>query len=114
MAERVQRRRTRGWRMPENTTVVSRPSRWGNPYALGDPGIPDRAAAVATFKRLLELRQRDPALPSAELFPGQGIPEYPSTDEIRLELRGRNLACWCPAGEPCHVDVLLAIANEAA
>ncbi|WP_269062108.1 DUF4326 domain-containing protein [Salipiger marinus] len=27
------------------------------------------------------------------------------------ELRGRDLACWCPDG-PCHADVLLKIANE--
>jgi hypothetical protein len=98
--------------MPENTIVISRPSRWGNPYAVGDPGVPDRASAVATFKRLLELRLQDPGLPSSELFPGQGIPEYPSIDEIRLELWGKNLACWCPADEPCHADVLLALANE--
>jgi hypothetical protein len=23
-----------------------------------------------------------------------------------------DLACWCPVGEPCHADVLLALANE--
>jgi hypothetical protein len=27
------------------------------------------------------------------------------------ELRGCNLACWCPIGEPCHADVLLELAN---
>jgi hypothetical protein len=112
MPERIQRKRTKGWRMPENAVYVGRPTRWGNPYAVGDPGIPDRAAAVATFKRLLELRQRDPALPSAELFSGQGIPEYPSADEIRLKLWGRNLACWCPLDQPCHADVLLKLASE--
>lgn len=26
-------------------------------------------------------------------------------------LRGKNLACWCPLGSPCHADVLLEIAN---
>jgi len=28
------------------------------------------------------------------------------------ELRGKNLACWCKIGEPCHADILLKIANE--
>jgi hypothetical protein len=37
---------------------------------------------------------------------------YPTDDEIRQELRGKNLACWCPEGSPCHADVLLEIANE--
>ncbi len=27
-------------------------------------------------------------------------------------LRGKNLACWCEAGEPCHADVLIEIANR--
>lgn len=26
-------------------------------------------------------------------------------------VRGKNLACWCKADDPCHADVLLAIAN---
>ena len=37
---------------------------------------------------------------------------YPSDAEIKRELRGKNLACWCPDGGPCHADVLLEIANE--
>ena len=28
------------------------------------------------------------------------------------ELRGKNLACWCPLGSPCHADVLLELANK--
>ena len=27
------------------------------------------------------------------------------------ELRGRDLACWCPLDRPCHGDVLLELAN---
>ncbi len=34
MSERVQLRRARGWRKPEHTIIVSRPSRWGNPYPV--------------------------------------------------------------------------------
>jgi len=32
-------------------------------------------------------------------------------DKIRSELKGKNLACWCPLGSPCHADVLLKLAN---
>ena len=28
------------------------------------------------------------------------------------ELRGKDLACWCPLDQPCHADVLLEIANR--
>jgi hypothetical protein len=27
------------------------------------------------------------------------------------ELAGKDLACWCPLDQPCHADVLLALAN---
>jgi hypothetical protein len=35
------------------------------------------------------------------------------TDERFAEqLRGKDLACWCPLDQPCHADVLLEIANS--
>jgi hypothetical protein len=34
-------------------------------------------------------------------------------EQMRTELRGHDLACWCPPdGQPCHVDVLLKVANS--
>lgn len=30
----------------------------------------------------------------------------------RRDLAGSDLACWCPPGQPCHVDGLLAVANR--
>lgn len=36
---------------------------------------------------------------------------YPTDAQIRAELAGRDLACWCPLDQPCHADVLLEIAN---
>jgi len=35
MPERIQRRRTRGWHIPAGAVNVCRPTRWGNPYAVG-------------------------------------------------------------------------------
>ena len=35
------------------------------------------------------------------------------TSALLDELRGKNLACWCKAGTPCHADVLLKLANQA-
>lgn len=37
--------------------------------------------------------------------------KVPGVDEIRAELAGRDLACWCPLDKPCHADVLLELAN---
>lgn len=86
---RVQRKRSRGWKMPANTVYVGRPSRWANPYRVGTCLIPDAQAAVAAFIANLPIGRM------------RGIEE----------LRGKNLACWCPIGQPCHADVLLALAN---
>jgi hypothetical protein len=30
-----------------------------------------------------------------------------------VQLRGKNLACYCRIGQPCHADVLLELANRA-
>lgn len=98
---RVQLSRRKGWRKPSNTIVVSRPSKWGNPFRVGDPDVngmpmsPERA--VERYRLLL-------------LGNGLILGAVPRS-LIRRELRGKNLACWCPPG-PCHADVLIAIAND--
>ena len=60
---------------------------------------------------------------SVAIGPRIDVGPAPTLREIRAELRGRNLACWCKApvydtegtivrpGDPCHADVLLEIAN---
>jgi hypothetical protein len=89
---RVRLSRKRGWRKPTDTVVVSRPSRWGNPFATRDAG--DRARVVALYRDFIQ-RPENAALREA----------------ARRELRGKNLACWCPLDGPCHADVLLEVAN---
>ena len=98
---RVQLRRTKGWRMPPDTVKVDRSTKWGNPFRLDRDG--DRAECVRLFQRLLNA--------DAPLL------GYPASEQVALlhciheqadQLRGRNLACWCPLDGPCHADVLLA------
>jgi hypothetical protein len=101
MPERIQLRRTKGWRIPPNTVVVSRPSRWGNPYQVGTDGVPDRETAVRLFRALLR-RQFNELSNRYFVF---------VDERLRADLRGKNLACWCQIGSPCHADVLLEIAN---
>jgi hypothetical protein len=72
--------------------TVARPSRWGNPFVIGRDG--NQAECVAQYRRWVKLpRQR--AL----------------RDAARAALVGKNLACWCAAGTPCHADILLALVN---
>ena len=36
---RVQRKRVKGYRHPENTKFVGRPTKWGNPYTVAWEGV---------------------------------------------------------------------------
>lgn len=112
---RVQLRRTKGWRMPDNTVKVDRSTKWGNPWTV--PGdYEDPREAVERFRRavigpVLDGKQREP-----DARPGSYIRAI--IDFAPTELRGKNLACWCPIinshGDysPCHADVLLSLAND--
>lgn len=96
MPVRIQRKRTKGWRMPENAVIVSRPTKFGNPYSATSESRLDaysRASAVEFYKVYLE---RNPHLVEA----------------ARTELRGKDLACFCPLNQPCHADILLELANQ--
>ena len=86
--QRIQRKRTKGWTMPDNTLYVGRPSKWGNPFTVAEYG---QGGAVVKFRDYIN-----------HSF------EY---DDIK-QLRGKNLACWCRLDEPCHADVLLELANK--
>ena len=87
--KRIQRKRTKGWRMPPNTIYVGRPSKWGNPF--------DGVGAVAAY--LFYLRDDTPSLVKV------------TKQDVRAELRGKDLCCWCSLDADCHADVLLEIAN---
>jgi hypothetical protein len=113
MPERIQRQRTKGWKMPPNTVYVGRPGWLGNPFPVDVYG---RSGAVDRFRRLmglnggmstLEMSQsstchaRDVSLVTVKNWIKDQLPS----------LKGKNLACWCKPGEPCHADVLLELAN---
>jgi hypothetical protein len=99
---RIQLKRTKGWKMPPNTVKVDRTTKWGNPFVPGQPGgaytakVKDRRHAWQLYR---SVAFQNEALVAA----------------ARAELRGRNLACWCPQEDPyedvCHAAVLLEIAN---
>jgi len=99
--KRIQRKRTKGWKMPPNTVYVGRPTQWGNPYRVAKT-----APQVGEFETASEAVAAYGAYIRANLAC--------STERFRLpitKLRGKNLACFCPLDQPCHADVLLQIAN---
>jgi hypothetical protein len=165
MPERIQRKRTPGYRMPPGAVYVGRPTKWGNPFGYRThtglarvPGVCDPAAEweyegrisadgarhdyhhpdgritvcnvrymtraeVVLMFRLALLGEDTPAMRSA--FPsgrgkwlgrwvGEGKDmhrEYTTVEDVRRELAGKDLACWCPLDQPCHADVYLEVAN---
>ena len=97
--KRIQLSRKKGWRMPPNTVKVTRPGTWGNPFVEGKTyetivgkHLPIISAehAVSLYRYAIAWQRRS---------------------EIKKKLHGKNLACWCPLGAPCHAEVLLEIAN---
>ncbi|ACV09796.1 DUF4326 domain-containing protein [Jonesia denitrificans] len=118
--QRVQRRRTKGWRMPDNTIYVGRGSKWGNPYTLEimqkkidelaglfetESSISAREMAVEAFRCDMKYGPE-----SAWWWYGPHMKILTALKHLH-DLRGKNLACWCPLDQPCHADVLLELAN---
>jgi len=46
MPSRIQRKRTKGWRMPEGAVYVGRPTYWGSPFLLGTRAALARTPAI--------------------------------------------------------------------
>lgn len=96
---RFQQRRVKGWRKPNGSKCVTRPSRWAN--SAFDWQELGRAEAVARYRATL-LGDQD----QARRVLGHNIAD------VRTHLRGRPLGCYCPLGEPCHADTLIEVANS--
>ena len=108
---RVQLRRTKGWRMPENTVKVARPTKWGNPYRIiNEEGFP---LIEGPDGRCMNTRGEDATnwhnchRHAVALFRERCVDTLPNLEP----LRGKNLACFCQLDEECHADVLLELAN---
>lgn len=139
--KRIQLRRTKGWRMPEGAMSVARPTRWGNPYVVGDPvemsyqGFCDGSVGFYTpGSRDLLFQTSEEVTVTAELavrFYRENLTsaltpfvldgKEPEADRERrldlvgalLGLAGRDLGCFCAvSAQWCHADILLNWANN--
>lgn len=112
MPERITLSRTKGWRMPANTRVVTRATTFGNPFTISDArdaGYKGSDAELAlmvvrAFDKWLRGSEQDWMGPESDAARAAILDRLP-------ELRGKNLACSCKQGQSCHADVLLEIAN---
>ncbi len=83
--------------IPSGAVYVGRPSKWGNPFKIGQEYncvILTRETAIRTYEDWL-------------LYSDEGV----KLQKMIGELKGKDLVCWC-APLPCHADVLLGFANE--
>ncbi len=132
--ERIQRKRTAGWRIPEGAVYVGRPTKWGNPFEvestrrtlLVHDGLHTHWETQRNDDAHALAHQRTVDLYRSWLENGTitGLTDRPrSTLPARLArirgqiigdvktLAGRDLVCWCAPQTPCHADVLLELAN---
>lgn len=103
---RIQRRRSKGWRMPPNTVCVTRGTEYGNPFKVGVHGT-----AEECVQRYIEM-----VMPYTHHGERNGLDDFLLSvafiETVQAALSGKNLACWCREGAPCHADFLLKIAND--
>ena len=135
MPIRVQRKRTKGYRLPPNTISVCRPGRFGNPFQLTDvyelaeqqgakAGIfnPEQIHQLAqqlVVDRFAQLLADPYALPSDGSSVGEAIRQrFVWMRGNLILLKGKNLACFCSLlakegkPNPCHADTLLLYSND--
>jgi len=104
--QRIQRKRTKGYDMQAESVAlnglpavsVCRPGVWGNPHKVGYCemcGITHTAKEAELWFDMDLRNMGDWALVA-----------------VKSDLRGKNLACFCKIGDPCHGDVLLKLANQ--
>lgn len=132
MSERIQLRRTKGWRKPEGCILVARRSRWGNPFIVHGASVIGRPWSVVRERDLQRPVQfvgdevgyvtcshvAEAIAHSVDLFRAYcKVTQRDTSDAYEkwlAPLRGHDLGCWCPLDQLCHADVLLEIANAGA
>jgi hypothetical protein len=120
---RLWRRRTPGYRLADECTnhrgyrCVTRPGRYSNPYRV----VPQAGRWLVEVARGLGLAVGDTwsnrevaqavavDLYAQDLYAGR-LPY--TVDDVRRDLGGLDLACFCPPGMPCHAYVLLEVASD--
>jgi hypothetical protein len=118
---RLQRSRGKGARLvsPNGLPIVcvARPSRWGNQYRVRKTGARWGGVWVVMHSSLYVSEsfatEEEAAKECVAMFRRAllaGLSDV-TVEEVRRFLEGKNLACWCRLGAPCHADTLLCVAR---
>lgn len=123
---RVQRRREKGYKMPENTIYVGRGSRWCSPFrvmqysdkkwAIKTDGSDKCGDILVTYCHAVYDTKEGALIDAVKCYKYWLMfytnKEVTFIDDAKRYLKGKNLACWCNLGEKCHADVLMNIVNS--
>jgi hypothetical protein len=119
LPQRIQRKRTKGWKQPENTCYCGRGSKWGNLFTVGRPLYswgkalltvavckhPNAYIEIFNSDLFAGITTLEKSLEYYELWLDMQI-KNKSLDLIEL-LKYDYLSCWCPLDKKCHVDILI-------
>ncbi len=104
--KRIQRRRAKGWKNPENTIYVGRPTKFGNPFVIGVDGTQEECynsfgllcSGFICFSSKATIESQENYLQHLK-------------DNL-YKLKDKNLSCFCREGTKCHADILLKIIKQ--
>lgn len=109
---RVERKRIKGFKLPENTKCVDRTTKWGNPF---------KVVKKANYWNVTDALRNDfgshqtknqANKKAIELY-GDWLKEELKAKRLDLrELQGKNLACFCDLELDCHADYLIKQVKE--
>lgn len=109
--ERIQRKRTVGWRMPDGTKYIGRPSIWANPFKVGEPPPKRFIQFEFHFEDTIKYKNNAVVKDAAEAVRLYEMYSPPSLPELEM-LKGKNIACWCKVNDHCHGDVIIKHYNK--
>jgi hypothetical protein len=103
----------RAWDYEGRISAPGSHNMWFSPEDVVETRV--RWATRAELVELYRLTLTDPTPGMLAAHPSRGG-HFAKVDveDIRRELAGHDLACWCQLDHPCHVDVLLELANGGA
>lgn len=120
--------------MPEGAVYVGRGAKWGNPFIMGQAQVRMPALDGSEWEhegRLHKISGEKNFYCTGTDSQGMPVGVWHQIEDATAEqcvqmyrdyitkwsfdtseLAGKDLACWCPLGQPCHADVLLELANS--
>lgn len=108
MPHRVQLKRSKSWRMPDNTVKVDRSTHYGNSFEFRE-NCKSWSVTGPGFSRSGLLSKAEAITASVDAY--RKWAEAGHIPDVSA-LRGKNLSCWCALDGPCHADILLELANR--